>query len=621
MATSNVTLPGTGEVVSTDVLTTLNGAGIATGEEAQRMKVAWGVVGTGTDTDATHPFPISTNASIFRFSTNNTSSAELAASATFTGVLETALDQPSISILLTSDQPITLKVRQFIDAGGLYEVAPIVYYVAANQQLSASFALNGNYVQVTAQNTGTATTTTFELNTAYGSLPSSDGSGRMPVSKADCIQVLNTTITVAGISSSIDTMGYGAIIVQISGVWQGYAYFEASNDGLVWDTVLVFSRDSLSLQDIVTSGGLYTIRPSGRYLHLVVTNITGTMAINAQGRAAEGVSASDLLSLAMDKQNNTPLYVETNHKKDASGALILSDGAYPLYGTGNAVGQIGPVIDTLGYSTLCMTVSGAVFTGVVESSNDPNSSTWQIATGVISSQSFGGNGVAISLSSMTMTAATSGGANLTMATPQGRYFRLRASSYTSGVVTYIAYLRNGPAPVGLITSQAVAATVTGYPTAAAAADALANPTVTQIGADGMRFNGTTWDRERNNWNTTTGDTGAKTVSVAGATQTNYNAAGATIVINMGTVSGTTPTLTAQVQGSADGGTTWYNIAGAVTPTINATGQTVLTVYPGVAAVANAAVSSVLPRTWRLNYTLGGTTPSFTITNVQVAYNN
>jgi hypothetical protein len=129
------------------------------------------------------------------------------------------------------------------------------------------------------------------------------------------------------------------------------------------------------------------------------------------------------------------------------------------------------------------------------------------------------------------------------------------------------------------------------------------------------------DRQRGNWNGTTGDTGAKTASFTGVTQTNYNAAGANIVINMGAVSGTTPTLTAQVQGSADGGTTWFNITGAVTPSINATGVTVLTVYPGVSAVANASVPMNLPRTWRLNYTIGGTTPSFTITNVQVAYNN
>ncbi|TQN47668.1 hypothetical protein FHX52_0775 [Humibacillus xanthopallidus] len=35
--------------------------------------------------------------------------------------------------------------------------------------------------------------------------------------------------------------------------------------------------------------------------------------------------------------------------------------------------------------------------------------------------------------------------------------------------------------------------------------------------------------------------------------------------------------------------------------------------------ANAAVSHPLPRTWRVVYTIGGTTPSFTPTNVQAVY--
>ena len=144
---------------------------------------------------------------------------------------------------------------------------------------------------------------------------------------------------------------------------------------------------------------------------------------------------------------------------------------------------------------------------------------------------------------------------------------------------------------------------------------LANP----VGAGEELWNGASWDQERGNWNTTTGDAGAKTSSFAGATQTNYDARGVSIVFNVGTVTGTSPTLTAQVQISLDGGTTWVNLPGAVTATINASGQTLLQIYPGVTVAANAAVSAPLPRTWRINYTIGGTTPSFALTNVQIAY--
>lgn len=462
MATSNVTLPGTGEVVSTDVLTTLNGAGIATGEEAQRMKLAWGPVGTGTDVDATTPLPTSVNASIFRFSTNNSSTVQLAAAATFTGTIETALDQPSISLLMTSDQPMTVTVQQFIDISGTFAATPLTFYVNANAGLVQSIPLNGNYVRVTAKNTGTSTTTTFNLNVAYGTIPATDGEGRTPISFDDCQPLLSQEITAAGYSTTIDTIGYQAIVIQVTGVWQGAWIAEGSNSGVTgeWDSLMVHSRDNPALIDIVTQGGLYTIRPAGRYLRLNVTNITGTMKINAIGRSGSGIDAGDYLSLAMDKANNAPLYVQTAHKQDASGALIPSDCYGPLYGSGSAVGQIGPVIDTLGYTVLCMTVSGSTFTGVVESSNDASPGSWQIAGGVISSQNVVGNGVYSPLSALTLTAAAQAGANISVATYQGRYFRLKASAYTSGIVSFVAYLRNGSAPVGYQVTQVVSGTVT-----------------------------------------------------------------------------------------------------------------------------------------------------------------
>jgi hypothetical protein len=163
---------------------------------------------------------------------------------------------------------------------------------------------------------------------------------------------------------------------------------------------------------------------------------------------------------------------------------------------------------------------------------------------------------------------------------------------------------------------------------AALADALANPTLGVQAVLGSVFNGTTWDRTRGmSTALTTGDTGAKTATGNGATQTNVGNKGASIVVNMGTVAGTTPTCVIKVQGSADAGTTWYDIPGATTASLVATGVWGITVYPGVPTVAGTTTSiagtatcgQVLPRSWRVVWTIGGTTPSFTITNIQVIY--
>lgn len=127
-------------------------------------------------------------------------------------------------------------------------------------------------------------------------------------------------------------------------------------------------------------------------------------------------------------------------------------------------------------------------------------------------------------------------------------------------------------------------------------------------------------------NATTGDTGAKTATGNGATLTNAGNKGVQVVVNLGTVSGTSPTGVFKAQGSVDGGTTWFDLPGATTATLTATGAYGIMIYPGVAVTAGttttgstATASMVIPRTWRMVWTIGGTTPSFTITNIQYNY--
>ena len=218
---------------------------------------------------------------------------------------------------------------------------------------------------------------------------------------------------------------------------------------------------------------------------------------------------------------------------------------------------------------------------------------------------------------------------LRAANVMARYCRLRLTTATTAGTTTLNVWGAQTAYQPAVTTQPVSGTVgiTGYPTAAASADALANPTVTQVGAAALAFNGTTWDRVRGmSTALTTGDTGAKVATGNGATITNIGNKGVQIVVNMGAVSGTTPTAVLKVQGSTDAGTTWYDIPGATTASLTATGQYGITIYPGVATTAGVATtgttattSMVIPRTWRMVWTIGGTTPSFTITAVQYIY--
>lgn len=97
-------------------------------------------------------------------------------------------------------------------------------------------------------------------------------------------------------------------------------------------------------------------------------------------------------------------------------------------------------------------------------------------------------------------------------------------------------------------------------------------------------------------------------------QSNRSYRGAHIIINTTTVN--SGTFTPKIQGRDPISGNYYDILTG--SAINAAGLTVLKVYPGITAAANAAVSDVLPRGWRIVMT-GASTPShiFSITTRMV----
>lgn len=125
--------------------------------------------------------------------------------------------------------------------------------------------------------------------------------------------------------------------------------------------------------------------------------------------------------------------------------------------------------------------------------------------------------------------------------------------------------------------------------------------------------------------TITGDSGTKTATFAGNTMLNEYHRGAIIFVRCGTVSGTTPTMSCQLQHTYDDGTTWANLGAAMTNITATNGTAALNVYPAAgttsmgSSVTGVVTNVSLPRKWRINYTLGGTTPSFALTGTYVQY--
>jgi hypothetical protein len=194
-----------------------------------------------------------------------------------------------------------------------------------------------------------------------------------------------------------------------------------------------------------------------------------------------------------------------------------------------------------------------------------------------------------------------------------KQFRVRSSAYTSGTLNVTLMPVTAAAPISTMMNN--------FSAPGALADGTANPTAGATGTLPFLYNGTTWDRQRNNiTNQQVESSAARTTTGTGTTNQNYNWAGAFFQINVTAVSGTTPTLLVRVQYTVDG-TNFYDLdtTNAQTASITTTGLSTLKVYPGLVNVASTQCNSMLPRQYRFAWTIGGTTPSFTF-SIFASYN-
>jgi len=104
----------------------------------------------------------------FTLSTVNSSTAQLAAGATFTGSIESAFNQPAAQLLCFSDQPYTVFLDQY--DGGSNLIGTTTFTRAANVGLNENVQVNGDSCRIRVLNTGSVTTTTLRIETTYGPL-------------------------------------------------------------------------------------------------------------------------------------------------------------------------------------------------------------------------------------------------------------------------------------------------------------------------------------------------------------------------------------------------------------------------------------------------------------------
>ena len=98
---------------------------------------------------------------------------------------------------------------------------------------------------------------------------------------------------------------------------------------------------------------------------------------------------------------------------------------------------------------------------------------------------------------------------------------------------------------------------------------------------------------------------AKTASFNGADVENKGHRGLTLFLDVTAVAGTSPTLDIKLQAKDPTSGKYFDVPGAVFAQMTATGQAMLTLYPGIGETADVSVSDILPGLFRFAATIGG----------------
>lgn len=133
-----------------------------------------------------------------------------------------------------------------------------------------------------------------------------------PNSNSD-LTLATATLTTTGPSGTVwDTAGRSTLTLQVGGIWNGSIGLEVSNDlsATSWEPIFFLPNNEPSVVDQMVDNGMYAVTCGARYVRPNAKAMVGTATLVPFAKTESSVSAVDMLSLAMDKANNTPLNVE-----------------------------------------------------------------------------------------------------------------------------------------------------------------------------------------------------------------------------------------------------------------------------------------------------------------------
>lgn len=240
-------------------------------QKTQIVDPSGNVINSLSDGDGNHVQMVAQSATNFVFSSNNSTTSQLSAGATFSGTIDSIINQQDFSLLLTSDQDGVLTINNCIDASCTFIAQSLTYYIQGGVNFSRSGVANGNYFYLTFKNTGSSTTTTLNINTYYGTISPSTSLNNMPVAVNEAsLQAAGsitttcstpTTACPAGSFVAINSQGFSSGQVQLTGTYTGASMnIDGSADGKNWVPLLTGSGSTGAYTtNAITSNGKYRI--------------------------------------------------------------------------------------------------------------------------------------------------------------------------------------------------------------------------------------------------------------------------------------------------------------------------------------------------------------------------
>lgn len=409
----------------------------------------------------------------------------------------------------------------------------------------------------------------------------------------------NTTGTITSSSSTVtvtDLTGVGSVTVQISGTYSGInVTFEVSVDaGTTWVAIAAQSLGSTGLVPMTTTGVLANNAT-------IVLNVSPLLGI-AQFRVRATAYTSGTANVVISPSAQFVEYYDTAVISDGTNGanIIQGDTGFNGVAISNATRTYTFSTSATGAQTILANTptEGFATVEVVYTS---------VGAGLgITGGQFSATNGGTYVSSANFASGTSGfsGAlgttvNTIYTSPvKGNFFQIAVSALTSGTFTGTVTLRaNPPQSSGVQASQTGTWNVGGA-TSAAMADGFANPTNNSVASFDGGYNGTTWDRNRNNTTAAVIAAGA-TSTQSGITFTTYNAKRLMLLVNITAGAGSVTVAVNAVSVSS------YTTNLLTSTALTGVGTTALRIFDGATPSANLVANDTVPRTVSVTATVSG----------------